>query len=57
MTKADSRKAAKEGWRVRDDFGAIGSVVAEDGEERVLVKWDGDSGEPHRVHHQRIERA
>ncbi len=55
MTKAESRKAAKEGWCVRDDFGAIGTVVGESGPEHVWVKWDAD-GRPHKVHHARISR-
>jgi hypothetical protein len=56
MTKAESRTAAKDGWQVRDDFGAIGKVVAVRDEETVLVKWDGeDDAAP--VHHNRIERT
>ncbi len=55
MTKEESRKAAKEHWRVRDDFGAIGTVVRENGPEHVVVKWDGED-EDMPVRYERINR-
>jgi hypothetical protein len=55
MTKAESRKAAKEGWRVRDDFYAIGTVVGERGPDYVLVLWDSET-DPHPCHHNRLNR-
>jgi hypothetical protein len=59
MTKAESRAAAQDGWKVRTETGTIGKVVRSINEEIVIVAWDGypawDKGHP--VHIGNIERA
>ena len=55
MTQEDARKAVSERWCVRDDFGAIGTVMGDAPPSHVMVKWDADK-EPFKVHRERVTR-
>ena len=56
MKKSDMRRAVKERWRVKDDFGATGIVIAAGmTEDRILVLWDNEINSSG-VHYIRAER-